>query len=224
MRKFLSLIIAFFGLASFIRADIPTPEMSDISYDYNLTFSGSSYDSMGTLTLTVRVPENTKHIYFYNTTVRYRNVPKEKLFFSTLREFLPLPEPGQPKTYTASLIRSGIYFKLVCVDEYNNRVTSDTLCSSSYINPDDLDLILNNNAEIEEVDGYEPKLYKERGHLVVDSLEPLDLTIFTMDGKILYKNHDIVATEIDLRGISPQIVLVRYSTNDYTKTIKLLLK
>lgn len=224
MKRFFICILLLIGIINHIDADITVPEMSNISYDYDVTFSGSSYDSMGTLTIDVRVPVNTKNLYFYHTTVRYRNVPEDKLFFSVMTILTELPEQGQSKTYSFDKIRWGIYFKLVCTDEDNNRISSDVLCSSSYMDPDDLKLILDSNSNIDEVSKNTPNIYIQDRRLIVESDEALDLSIFTLDGKQIYNNHEISTSEIDLRDVPSQILMIKYSTSDAVKTKKILLR
>ncbi len=230
MKKYLTLfLILFLGINKKANAEVIVPEMSDIVYDYEMTCSSNNcYDCFGTLTITVKVPENTNHLYFYNTSTRnsdrYTDADIDKLFFSVLTELTQLPEHGQPKTYSFDKIRWGIYFKFTCTDEDNNRISSEILCSSSFMNPDDLKIILDSRSNMDEVSNYAPNIFMQDRLLIVESEKSLDLYIFTLDGKQIYKNHGISTSEIDLSDVPSQLLLIKYATSDTVKTKKILLK
>ena len=189
--------------------------IQDITYDYQLfyDYNWSEFDCVGTLSLSISLPENTRYLIFERT--------PSHMTYSDLNDVI-----FRGKTYystTSNIIKPnmywGTYFRVYAVLSNGDIVYSPIYSINDYIDPQDLDLILSSveGAEINEVD-----LQVENKNLYVNAHESLSLSVFDLSGKLLFTGEIQQAAVIPLDNISSPVIIVTYKTSSTTKTIKML--
>ena len=191
--------------------------IQDIIYDYQLfyDYNWSEFDCVGTLSLSIALPENTIRLFFEHTRSHMTYSDLNDVIFKGKAYYSPTSNITKPDMYW------GTYFRVYAVLSNGDIVYSPKYSINDYIDPQDLDLLLSSvdNTEIDEVD-----LHVENKNLYVNAHETLSLSVLDLSGKLLFIGEIQQTAVIPLDNTSSSVVIVTYKTSSATKTIKMLVK
>ncbi len=194
-------------------------EIQNVEYDYSMFSDRDRMDCTGTLKFTVTVPSDVQRVLLYRT--RMHLVEGDRLFFGIVSEW----EIGADRKVNLSLenISWGVYFKICFLYDNDTRMYSKVHCVNSYIDKDDLDLLLNQASVESPVSGlFSIKVLDK--DLVIDTSETVNLAVVDLHGNILFSGNLSKPTTIPIAKAASSVIITRYTINGKTTTNKFLLK
>lgn len=193
------------------------PLIYDVTYSYDLiSNSQSKIECVGSLSFFVSLPPNTDTFILERTNPYNRGTFREKFFLSKALYPVTTTELTLPKIYW------GTYFRICAIFTDGTRTFSPTYSVNDYIDPTDLETLLNQgSASVENTEEEKVCLYVNNHKLQVSTPELLSLFVFDLYGKCIFNGDIHQATTIPLDNITSPFVIVRYKTSETTITKKL---
>lgn len=191
-----------------------------VEYDYRVEIPDKVpwTDTWGTIRIIAKVPNNT-------TKVRLRisrpHLKTDERIIFLIKSPCEFSDPSYPIEIIKKSINWGTYFQIEAYDSSENITLSPLFCSSDYIAPEDMEIILN-NASIEEIDSdNQVNLSFENNILTIDASSDTQVAVYDITGRTLYSGNIFGSTSIPIQS---NFIIVRYSTNNQVFTKKFISK
>ena len=190
-------------------------EIKDVEYDYNMFSDGGRMDCTGLLQFYIIVPPEGQRVLVYRT--RKHLIEGDRLYPFAVSEW----DIDSNRIAHVSLknISWGTYFKVCVLYDNDIRVYSSFYCVNSYIDKDDLDLLLNQASVESPVSG----LFSIKV-LVIETSETVNLAVVDLHGNILFSGNLSKPTTIPIDKAASSVIITRSTINGKTTTNKFLLK
>lgn len=187
----------------------------DIAYKYQLfSDNGARIDCCGTLDLSLSFPPNTNRLLFERTRSHLIDPDTSKLYFVTKSEYPVTTNLSIPKIYW------GTYFRLCAILNDGARVCSPVYSINDYIERKDLEELLKASS-VEDSGLDKVSLHIRNKRLYVNTPMPLNLSIFDLNGKLIFNVNIQQSSEMPLDHIDTPVIIARYRTQNIIKTKKI---
>lgn len=209
------------GSISSLESETPDePLIYDVTYSYDLFYDNKSkLECIGSLSFSISLPTNTDTFILERTSHYTRGTFREH-FFAT-----KALHPATTTELTLPTIYWGTYFRLSAIFTDGTRTFSPTYSVNDYIDPTDLEALLNQGSSfVENTDEEKVCLYVNDKKLHVSTPEFLSLSVFDLYGKCIFNGDIHQETTIPLDNITSPFIIVRYKTSKTTITKKILIQ
>lgn len=195
----------------------------NIKYEYEMFYNESSGkpDCMGKLSFSVKLPPNAARVIVKWS--RAHKLPSDRIFLSATISAV-IQDGEFVYNFNRENFSWGVYFQIAVRDIDGNDLIAPIYCTSDYMKPDDLQEIMDWLSSVEEVPSNEFAITRDAANLIIDAESKGSLSIFSTEGRRLFYEHDQSHFEIPLAVLKSQIIIARFTSNNETKTQKILLK
>lgn len=196
----------------------------NIKYDYEMFYVGEPAhpDCTGELSFCVNLPPNADRVVVRRSRFHLRTIPVNRLLFTGVTVF-DINE-GESVFECSSTFSWGCYFRIDVKDSEGNFLKSPLYYTSDYMKPDDLQAIMDWVSSIDEVPANEFSITRDAVNLIIDAESEGSLSIFSTEGKRLFYEQEQSHFEIPLSVLKSKIIIARFTSNNETRTQKILLK
>lgn len=201
--------------------DIADSTIQEVDYEYRL-FHPELQDRLecvGTMTISLSLPDNVERIQLERTLRRDRNKQDpNNLRFMGLAVY-----HGSPTSIVAHNVYWGTYFRIRVVFTDGSYEHTNTYAVNDYIDEQDLAL-LQQQSSITNRDEDVATLTVDNRSLYVEPVKPISLSICDVSGRLLFTGDIESSVSIPLDKATSPIVIVKYNDSTNLITKKLIVK
>lgn len=225
-------LILFFIALSFCKLSAEANQSKIQSYESEVSIDNVTYEykvfnetdnrinCTGTINFTINIPTGCQRLLLVRT--RGHTVDSDRLSFS-IKTQLPIVDDSSTMSVSLPDMSWGTYFRIFAYFENDRYIYSPTYCTNSYIEENDLKIILG-QASVYSPAAEEVNFSVSNKNLSVDTSSTIDVTIVDLNGNLLYTGIVSQPTEISLERATSSVIIVRYCVNCTAITKKFIIK
>lgn len=195
--------------------------IDNVTYEYKVfNEADNRIDCTGTINFTINIPTGCQRLLLVRT--REHTVDSDRLSFS-IKTQLPIVDDSSAMSVSLPDMSWGTYFRIFAYFENDRYIYSPTYCTNSYIEENDLKIILG-QASIDNTIAEPIDISIDNGCLYIGITEPVELTISNLNGYIIFNGTISQSTSIPIKMEFHQMLIIRCKNNKSTIIRKFIVK